>query len=65
MGKSGLLLSPPHSHSPGASLSEDLKEKVAVNLTRQTTKTAFQRVETQGAQCPVRKASASWAASRP
>lgn len=53
----------PHSHSPGASLSEDLKQKVAVSLTRQATKTGFQRVESQGAQCPVRKASVSWASS--
>lgn len=49
----------PHPHSPGASLSEDLKEKVAVSLTRQATKTGFQRAEFQGAQRPVRKASAS------
>lgn len=54
----------PHSHSPGARLSEDLKGKVAVSLTRQATKTAFQRVESQGAQRPVRKASASGVASR-
>lgn len=51
------------SHSPGHSLSADLKENVALSLTRPATKTAFPRVESQCSWGQMRKVSAPWKAS--